>query len=102
MQASPSASRNATAPVTRAAAPIIGRRRSFRSGSSSSEVATRAAAPALNDVNDVGLKDAPLRSLFPEENPPPTDVSRRITKASTRLFIDGDGNVGEQTSTSTF
>ena len=74
VQASPSASRNAVASTsTRAPAPIIGRR-SLRSSPSSS-VAARAAAPALGDVNDVGLKDAPLRSLFPEENPPPTKVS---------------------------
>ena len=51
------------------------RRSSLTRSSPRSSVAARAAAPALNDVNDVGLKDAPLKSLFPEENPPPTKVS---------------------------
>ena len=77
VQASPSASRKATTSTSTraaAAAPIIGRR-SLRRSSPASSVAARAAAPALGDVNDVGLKDAPLRSLFPEENPPPTKVS---------------------------
>ena len=82
VQASPSASRNAaastsssTTTTTTRAAPISGRRSSLTRSSPRSSVAARAAAPALNDVNDVGLKDAPLKSLFPEENPPPTKVS---------------------------
>ena len=36
--------------------------------------APRHAAPAAHASADVGLKDAPLRSLYPDELPPPAPV----------------------------
>jgi hypothetical protein len=42
-------------------------------------VAAAAAVASPSSVADVGLKDAPLPSLFPAELPPPAPVSSRLS-----------------------
>lgn len=41
----------------------------------------------VSKVQDVGLKDAPLKSLFPSEMPPPTPVSDGLCPAKAWVLV---------------